>query len=438
MAKDLKYVGKRIPRYDGMQHVTGTTRYVNDIRLPGMLMVKGWRSPIPAANIKNIDISQAEKVKGVVKVLTCKDVPHNRWGATQDTPVLADTEIRYMGQDVVVVAAEDEDAALEALERVKVDLEPVEPNLDPLEAMKPGARKLDPKGNYVMFGEKNGVFIKKGNVDEAFKKADYIVENYYRTQAQEHCPIETQCGIAQTDSMGRTHIYSVMQDIFLQHGTIASILKVPLSKVHYIGGVVGGGFGAKNDLMMDHILAVLSLYTQGRPVKWVWTREEEFIASTHRAATHMWFKDGVTKDGHIIARQIKSVRDGGAYVLTNDYVVPKHAYGVAGPYHIPNVKVESYGILTNKRPTSSMRGFGLYQASFAYETQMEHIAEATGIDSWRLRFVNALREGEESHFMIEQHSVALIEVMQAAAKRAGIKLDDDLLAMSSAQPRKEA
>jgi CO/xanthine dehydrogenase Mo-binding subunit len=152
----------------------------------------------------------------------------------------------------------------------------------------------------------------------------------------------------------------------------------------------------------------------------------------------MWFKDGVTKDGKIIARQIKSVRDGGAYVLTNDYVVPKHAYGVAGPYNIPNVYVESYGILTNKRPTSSMRGFGLYQASFAYETQMEHVAEAAGLDSWRVRFINALREGEESHFMIEQHSVALIEVLQATARRAGIKLDDDLLKLTSTSPRKEA
>jgi CO/xanthine dehydrogenase Mo-binding subunit len=203
--------------------------------------------------------------------------------------------------------------------------------------------------------------------------------------------------------------------------------------VHMIGGILGGGFGSKNDPHADHLCAVLSLYTQGRPVKWVWTREEEFVASTHRGATHMWFKDGVMKDGRIIARKIKSVRDGGAYPSTNDYVVRKHAYGVAGPYNIPNVWIDAYAVFTNKRPTSSMRGFGLYQASFAWDVQMERIAEVVGIDSWRLRFVNALRDGDTSATGAVQYNCGLVETMQTAAKRAGIRLDADLLAMSSAK-----
>lgn len=137
------------------------------------------------------------------------------------------------------------------------------------------------------------------------------------------------------------------------------------------------------------------------------------------------------KDGRIIAREVRSIRDGGAYILTNDYVGSKHAYGVAGPYNIPNVKVDTYVMLTNKRPVSSMRGFGLYQASFADEVQMEKIAKTTGIDSWRLRFINAVRDGDTSSTQAVLHNCGLIEVMQAAAERAGIKLDDDLLAMSS-------
>jgi CO/xanthine dehydrogenase Mo-binding subunit len=140
-------------------------------------------------------------------------------------------------------------------------------------------------------------------------------------------------------------------------------------------------------------------------------------------------------DGRIIARKVQSIRDGGAYVLTNDYVVAKHAFGVNGPYDIPNVWVDAYAVFTNKRPTSSMRGFGLYQASFAIESQMERVAQEIGIDAWRLRFINALRDGETSATGAAQHACALIEVMQAAAERAGIKLDDDLLAMSSKQPR---
>ena len=178
---------------------------------------------------------------------------------------------------------------------------------------------------------------------------------------------------------------------------------------------------------------MLSLSTDGRPVRWVWTREEEFTSSTHRGATHLWFKDGVTKGGLIVARKIKMVRDGGAYPSTNDYVIRKPSYGVAGPYNIPNVAVDSYSVFTNKRPTSSMRGFGLYQASFAWDVQMEKIAEAIGMDSLRLRFLNAIRDGDTSATRAVQHNCGLIEVMQTAAQRAGIKLDGDLQAMSSAK-----
>jgi CO/xanthine dehydrogenase Mo-binding subunit len=270
-------------------------------------------------------------------------------------------------------------------------------------------------------------------VEAGFAQADTIVEGYYRSQAQEHCPIETQVSIAQTDGMDRTHIWTVHQAVFFNQAAYAKILNKPQSKVHMIGGVVGGGFGSKNDPHADHITAVMSLYTDGRPVKWLWTREEEFVASTHRGAMHMFFKDGVMKDGRIVARQVRSIRDGGAYSLTNDYVVAKHAYGVGGPYNIPNVKIEAYAIFTNKRPTSSMRGFGLYQASFALEVQIERIAEALGLDSWRVRFINAVRDGDTTATRNVLHNCGFIEVMQAAAERAGIVLDEDLRQMSSSQ-----
>ena len=432
---DTAYVGKRLPRYDGMQHVTGKTRYVNDIILPGLLHVKVWRSPIPSANIKKIDVSKAEKVPGVVAVITHEHVPNNRYGFTGDYPVLADEEIRYMGQEVAAVAAIDEETARKAVDLIDVKLEERIPILDPFQAMEPDSPKVRPEGNLLYFEDMPYRPVRKGDVEPAFEKADFIVEGYYRTAAQEHCPIETQVSIAQTDSMGRTHINSVTQAAFFNQGTIASILDKSLSKVHMIAGVVGGGFGSKNDPHADHICAVLSLYTDGKPVKWLWTREEEFVASTHRGSMHMYFTDGVMKDGHIIARKIKSYRDGGAYVSTNDYVQGKHAFGVAGPYNIPNIYVDAYVVFTNKRPTSSMRGFGLYQASFAHEVQMERIAKAIGMDSWRVRFVNAVHDGDLSPTQAELHACALTEVMQAAADRAGIKLDDDLLEMSSKSGR---
>ncbi len=428
---DTQYVGKRLPRYDGMQHATGLTRYVNDIKLPRMLHVKAWRSPVASARIKRVDISRAERVPGVVAVILGKDVPVNVFGGEQ--PVLADKEIRYIGQEVAVVAAETPEIARLAVGKITVDLEERTPILDPIKAMEPGSAKVRPEGNLLPFDGKDHYQVRKGEVEAGFRQADTIVENYFRTAAQEHSPIETQASIAYTDSMGRTHIYTVTQAVFFNQGTIAAILNKPQADVHMIGGVVGGGFGSKNDPHADHICAVLSLYTGGRPVKWVWTREEEFIASTHRGATHLWFKDGVTKDGRIVARQIRMVRDGGAYPMTNDYVIRKASSGIAGPYDIPNVWIDSYAVFTNKRPTSSMRGFGLYQGSFAWDVQMEKIAEAIGMNSWRLRFINAIRDGDTSATGAVQHNCGLIEVMQAAAKRAGVSLDADLLAMSSAK-----
>lgn len=427
---DTSYVGKRLPRYDGMQHATGKTRYVGDIQLPNLLHVKAWRSPVASAVIRSIDVSRAKKVPGVVAVITGKEVPVNVYGGEQ--PVLADREIRYPGQEVVAVAAESIDIALEAVSKVRVELEERTPVLDPLEAMKPGAPKVRPEGNLLPFGERDHFVIRKGDVEAGFAQAAVIVENYYRTAAQEHSPIETQVSISQTDAMGRTHIHTCTQAVFFNQGTIAAILNKPQAAVHMIGGILGGGFGSKNDPHADPICAVLSLYTDGRPVKWVWTREEEFIASTHRAATHIWFKDGVARDGRILARQIKMVRDGGAYPSTNDYVIRKASYGIAGPYNIPNVAIDSYAVFTNKRATSSMRGFGLYQSSFAWDVQMEKIAEALKMDSWRLRFLNAIRDGDTSATRAAQHNCGLIEVMQTAAQRAGITLDDDLRSMSSA------
>jgi len=428
---DTNYVGKRLPRYDGMQHATGKTRYVGDIKLPGMLYVKAWRSPVPSAKIVSIDVSRARKLPGVAAVITGKEVPVNLFGGEQ--PVLADKEIRYIGQEVAVVAAEDLETARQAVGRIKIEYEERPPVLDPLLAMEKGAAKVRPEGNLLAFGDQDHIRIRKGDVEAGFAKADVIVESYFRTAAQEHSPIETQASIAQTDSMGRTHIWTVTQAVFFNQGTIAAILGKPLSDVHMIGGILGGGFGSKNDPHADHICAVLSLYTHGRPVKWVWTRQEEFVASTHRGATHIWFKDGVTKDGRIIARKIKMVRDTGAYPLTADYVVRKASYGISGPYDIPNVWIDAYAAFTNKRPTSSMRGFGLYQSSFAWDVQMERIAEKVGIDSWRLRFINAIHDGDTSATGAVQHNCGLIEVMQTAAKRAGVKLDGDLLAMSSSK-----
>lgn len=429
----LNVVGQRVLRYDGLSHVTAETKFVDDVVVPGMLWAKAFRSLVVKGTIKNIDTSAAEKVPGVVGIITAKDIPNNLYGWGGDQPVLA-TAIRYKGEAIAAVAAWDEDIAAEAVAKINVDIDEETPVLDPLKAMEPDAPKVRPEGNIFMYGDSPFRAIILGEVEAGFKEADTIVETDYIHPWLEHAQLEPQTSLAVPTANGRLTIYTVSQALTLHLGQLCGVLKMPLNKVRYVGGTVGGGFGSKNDIHADHVTAVLALKT-GRPVKWRWTREEELLYSTSKGSWHMRFKDGVKKDGRIVARHVRSIHDSGAYVSLNAYVVDKHSFLVAGPYYIPNVYVQGYCVFTNKPPASSMRGFGITPATFAGEVQMDRIAEAVGIDPWEIRFRNAFREGDVTATRRVLDSVALIEVMQTLAKTAGVKLPEKLMAMSSAERR---
>jgi CO/xanthine dehydrogenase Mo-binding subunit len=428
----LKVVGKREKRYDGLAHVTGQTRFVNDIAIPGMLTVKVFRSPVFKGKIKRIDISKAKKVKGVEEVITGHDVPNNRFGLIPDQPVLATDDVRFKGEPIVAVAACDEDTALEAVDRVKVDIEEEEAVFDPLEAIKPGAPRVRPEGNILMFGDSSCRKVVFGDIEAGFRDADEVIEGEYRHPTLEHAQLETQASLAVPEANGKLTIYTQSQAPYFHLGIICSVLQVPMSKVRYLGGTVGGGFGSKNDIHTDHVTAVLASRT-GRPVKWHWTREEETLYSTYRGAWNIKIRDGVKKDGRIVARQIRSVREAGSYVSLNEYVLDKHCYVASGPYFVPNVYVEGYVVFTNKPPSSSMRGFGVTPITFATEVQMNKIAQALGMDPWEIRFVNAYREGDSTATCRVLDSVAMIEVMKTLAKKTGVRLAPHLEAMSSAK-----
>jgi CO/xanthine dehydrogenase Mo-binding subunit len=300
-----------------------------------------------------------------------------------------------------------------------------------------------------MFGEHPCRRVVFGDVEAGFAEADQIIEGEFRTRPMEHAPMETQVSLAVPEGKGRLTIYTVSSSLLFHHGLLSGILKMdkddlrirdlaekPLYDwpddihVSFRSGTVGGSFGAKNDIHADHITALLALKT-GQPVKWRWTREEETLYSTHRGGWLIRFKDGVKKDGRIVARQVTSFRDAGAYSALNTYVVEKHCFMVSGPYFIPNVLVEGYCVYTNKTPSSSMRGFGVFPATFACEMQMNKIAHQMKIDPWELRFVNACRNGDQTPTRRVLDSVYLIETMQACAEKAGIKLPDKLAAMTS-------
>ena len=428
----LKIVGQREKRYDGLAHITGETRFVDDVIIPGMLAVKVLRSPVVKGKVKKLDTAAAERGAGVAAVITAKDVPHNAFGPmVPDQPVLAQ-EIRYRGEPIAAVAAVDEDTAMEAVARIKVDIEEEEGVIDPLEAMKPEAPKIRPEGNLYMFSDKPFREIISGNAEAGFKEADEIVETEYVESSFEHTALETQCSVAVPEANGKLTIYTVSQDPWQHIVILCSILKMPMSKVRYIGGTVGGGFGGKNDIHVDHVTALLALKT-GRPLKWRWTRGEELLYSTHRGAWHIKFKDGVKKDGRIVARQFKTIRDSGAYTSLNPVGVELNCLTATGPYYIPNVRIEGYLVYTNKPMSMSMRGFAINEANYATEVQMNRLAEAIGMDPWEIRFINAYRNGDKMPVGKVLDSVALVEVMQALAQKAGVDLPARLKAMTSAR-----
>ncbi len=425
------YVGKPMLRYDGIGHVTARTTYVDDIQRPGMLYIKVLTSPVHKGLIRHLDVSAAEKMAGVVGVLTAKDIPGtNAYGLIPDQPVFAPQNIRFQGERIAAVAAVDEDTAMEALGRIKLEIEEQRPVFDPLEAMQPGAPLVRPEGNIFQFDSGPTRKIRLGDVEKGLKESDYIVEGKYTNSMNEHAPMEPQVSVAYIDETDRLAIHTVSQDLYFHLGMLTAIFNLPMNKIRYIGGTVGGGFGAKNDIHCDHVAGLMALKIR-KPVKYRLTRREETLYTTKRGAWTFEFKDGVKKDGRIIARKVLTIHDTGAYSGMGPYVVDKNSILVAGPFWIPNIWVDGTCVYTNKPPASSMRGFGIINGTSAEELQMDRIAETIGIDPWEIRFINAWRDGDLGATQFRLEAAGLIEAMKRAAELAGVKLPAHLQAMSS-------
>jgi CO/xanthine dehydrogenase Mo-binding subunit len=438
MSKELNVVGKSVARRDGLGHVTGKTTFVNDIRFPDMLYLKMVRSPVPHANIMGLDFSESEKVPGFVRAFTYKDVPKNIYtiltliGVGPDEEyVLAEDKVRYIGEPIAAIVAESGEAAQEAASKVRLDLEELPAVFDVEEALKPDAPILKEWGtNYFIYEGHHCRRVRFGDIEKGFQDADFIVEDRYQTSPTEHAPSETTGCIAKPEADGRITIYSNTQALFFTLDNTALILQVPFQKLHLIGGTVGGGFGGKVDVIVEPIAALAAMKTN-RPVKYMFSRQEEMQVSSSRGAWRMYFKDGVMKDGRIIARKITTYADSGAYNRHTPYAVTKHAANIAGPYRIPNVWIDAYCVYTNKQPGSAMRGFGVTPASFALEMQMDKIAKVLNMDPWEIRFINAYRNGDMKPHQKVVEDATLIEVMQAAAKLIGHELPEEYNQMSS-------
>jgi CO/xanthine dehydrogenase Mo-binding subunit len=440
MTQKLNVVGQSVPRRDGLGHVTGKTVFVEDISYPDMLHLKMVRSPIPHGNLKGIDFSGAEQVPGFVRAITYEDVPNNIYTILRligvgpdDEYVLAEDKVRWQGEAIAAIVAETESAAQEAVARTVLDLDELPAVFDVEEALKPDAPIIALTGyNYFEYEGHNCRRVRYGDVEKAFAEADYIVESQFQTSPIEHAPTETTMCIAKPEPDGRITVHTNTQALFFTLDNTAITLGVPFEKLHFVGGTVGGGFGGKVDVIVEPIATLAAMLT-GRPVKFKYSREEEMTVSSARGAWRMYYKDGVMKDGRIIARQVTTYADAGAYNRHTPYAVTKHAANAAGPYNIPNVHIDAYCVYTNRQPSSAMRGFAVTPASFAIEVQMNKIAELVGLDPWAIRFINAYKDGDMKPHRKVVEDATLIEVMQTAADMVGHDLPDEFKQMRSQQ-----
>lgn len=387
---EFSVVGRRVPRLDALEQAKGQTRFLDDLpEFPGTLHAMVHTSSFSSAEILSIDVSKAASMPGVAAVITAKDVPNNRVGLqVQDERVFADTRTRYRGEPIAAVAAETPEIAQEAVEKIQVEYRELEPVLDPREAMKPGSPKVHlDKENIVVHAK-----LRKGDVEEGFKQSDKVVEDHFETQLVEHSHLEPHGGVARVDTDGKLTVWSSTQMPFILRILLQMALGLPATKIRVIKPDVGGAFGGKNELSVEHHIALLAMKT-GRPVKMVWRREDEFLRSTLRHRMFLDYKTGAKMDGTLVAVQLQIVIDNGPITSWSMGTAAK-AFLHFGPYRVPNVKVDNYLVSTNMPPQCSMRGFGSTTPTFGAEVHMEHVARTVGIDSVEFRLKNALKQGD--------------------------------------------
>ncbi|RPJ24467.1 MAG: aldehyde oxidase, partial [Chloroflexi bacterium] len=393
-------IGKSLPRVDARGKVTGEALYSGDLTMPDMLHMKILFTDRPHARIKSVDTSRAEAALGVVAVYAAKDVPVNEYGLQwQDQPVLCGpgspkpgTDIvRFVGDQVAAVVARTEAEAAAAVKLIQVEYEDLPVVTDPVEAMKPDAPRV-----HEHIGDSNICVhykIRKGNVDEGFAKADVIVEGEYRTPVQEHAYLQPEAGLAYLDDEGHITIACAGQWTHEDRHQVAHALGMTNEDIRIVYPAIGGAFGGREDMSVQIVLALAAWKLQ-KPVKIVWSRQESMIGHGKRHASVIRAKWGATWDGKVIAIENELIGDGGAYMYTSNKVLGNSAITSTGPYNIPNVKTDVYGVYTNNLPGAAFRGFGAPQALFMAEMQMNKLAERLGMDPVEFRLKNALKDGD--------------------------------------------
>lgn len=416
-------VNKPIKRVDAYEKVTGKAKFGADLFFPNMLYGKVLRSKYPHARIVKINIKKALACPGVKAIIRAEDIPNNEFGIiVQNQQVLAQKQVLYIGDGIAVAVAETQEAATKALELIEVEYEELPGIFNPEEAEKKDAQLIhsELENNQVVHHR-----LRKGDTEKGFTQAEVILEREYTTQFVEHSYIETEVVVVVPyERNSLVTIYGSIQNPFSCRNAVASVLKVPLNRVRIIQNHIGGSFGGKDEVMfsMAARAAVLALKTN-RPVKMVNTRDESILESYKRHPYRMKYKVGATKEGKLVAMEIKCVADSGAYACQTPFVTWRSVVQATGPYEVPHVKTDTYGYYTNNVYTGAMRGYGSPQIIFAQESLMDELAKELKITPVELRLKNIYHNNSitASGQKLDNHQVSLEEVINKAVEASNYK-----------------
>jgi 4-hydroxybenzoyl-CoA reductase alpha subunit len=391
-----QWVGYGIPRVDSLSKAMGSAKFTNDIFLPNMLHGKIFRSSYPHARILNIDTKKAERLRGVKGIITGRDTPGEKYGILpekRDQYLLAMDKVRFIGEEVAAVAAVDEETALEALELIKVDFEPLQPVFDPVEALKEGAPQIH---EHAPNNISMKVLIEHGDIIKGFKESFRIVNEHFETATLSHCQLEPYVSLASYDPASeKLMMWIPHQSPFVKQKGLSNTLKIPLSKIRILKSCIGGAFGGRSELSPADFCAALLSMKSGRPVKIQYLREETFSCTRQK---HPWIIDiemGAKEDGTLCGVKIGIIANGGAYNSTGHIAISIPYAMLESTYRIPNVCYKAIRAYTNNPIRGAMKGHGVQQLFFAMECSLDRLAEEIGLDPLEIRLKNIVQEGEK-------------------------------------------
>ncbi len=400
-------------RNDAVAKVTGRTKYADDLKFVNMVHAAPVYSDFVHARLIAVHTEDAERAEGVVRVLTARDVPGaNRYGQiVHDFRVFADDKIRYHGDVVALVIARTRDQAIRAAGLVRVEAEPLPAVLDPEEALREGAPLIhEDHGTNVI----NTHRVRRGDIESGFRSSDLVIEEHFETPFIEHAYIEPEVAVCRVRDDGVVEVHGSMQHPFSTRRFVSALLGVPLSEVEVIGTPMGGGFGGKDDTAaIVCARAALAAKLTGVPVKLMYRREWSIRESYKRHPYRVSYKMGLTRDGMIKAVQCRIVADGGAYCSVTPWVTWRSTVQCCGPYDVPNVHCDTFGVYTNNIVTGAMRGFGSPQMNFVVDSMIEIVANRLNVPALDIRRKNMVKQGSVTITgqVLDDHTVAMGQVL---------------------------